>query len=69
MIKVLKEKQISYLQSVPAYINNMLEFLPKYDDSNLNTLRTLDIGGKLSIVMIRNIVLEFCRRRKYSSTN
>ena len=56
VINMLKEKQISYLQSVPAYVNNMLDYLSKYNGSNLSTLRTLDIGGKLINLLILNII-------------
>ncbi|CAF4221603.1 unnamed protein product, partial [Adineta steineri] len=50
MMKLLQEKQITYLQSVPAYVNNMLEFLSKCNYSYLSTLCTLDIGGDASTV-------------------
>ncbi|CAF4177431.1 unnamed protein product, partial [Adineta steineri] len=52
MMKLLQEKQITYLQGVPVYINNMLEFLLKYNYSNLSTLHTLDIGGDASTVQL-----------------
>ncbi|CAF3947469.1 unnamed protein product, partial [Adineta steineri] len=54
MMKLLQEKQITYLQSVPAYVNNMLEFVSKCNYSNLTTLRTLDIGGDASTVQLIN---------------
>jgi arthrofactin-type cyclic lipopeptide synthetase C len=46
ILRILHEKQISYLQSVPAYLNNIDEFLLKYNKSKIFTLRNLDIGGK-----------------------
>ncbi|CAF4162691.1 unnamed protein product, partial [Adineta steineri] len=52
MIKLLNEKRISYLQSVPSYVNNMLEYVEKNNASNLSTLRTLDIGGEKSTVQL-----------------
>ncbi|CAF3797091.1 unnamed protein product, partial [Adineta steineri] len=48
VINVLNKKGISYLQSVPAYVNNMLDYVEKNNASNLSTLRTLDIGGEKS---------------------
>ena len=44
--KVLEKKQVSYMQSVPAYINNLVDFLKGCDCTSFGSLRTLDIGGK-----------------------
>ncbi|CAF1453706.1 unnamed protein product [Adineta ricciae] len=52
VVKILKEKQITYMQSVPAYLNNMCDFLLKNDHPKLETLRTLDIGGDKSTVQL-----------------
>ncbi|CAF1392096.1 unnamed protein product [Adineta steineri] len=52
VINVLNKKAISYLQSVPAYVNNMLEYVEKNNSSSLSTLRTLDIGGEKSTVQL-----------------
>ena len=46
VMKVLHGKQISYMQNVPAYLSNMLEYLQKHNQTSSNTLRTLDVGGK-----------------------
>ncbi len=46
LLRILHEKQVSYMQCVPTYLNNILDFLLKYDSIGLNTLRTIDIGGK-----------------------
>ncbi|CAF3805455.1 unnamed protein product [Adineta steineri] len=52
VINVLSKKGVSYLQSVPAYVNNMLEYVEKNNSSSLSTLRTLDIGGEKSTVQL-----------------
>ena len=46
VVSVLDEKQVSYMQTVPSYLNNMLNISSKPDISQFKTLRTLDIGGK-----------------------
>ena len=46
LINVLKERHISYLQCVPAYIDNMITFLQNCSDFNLTHVHTIDIGGK-----------------------
>ena len=62
VVKLMKEKQISYMQSVPSYLNILLDFLQKQNPSDFGTLRNLDIGGKWFILFIRSILLEFTRR-------
>ncbi|CAF3978115.1 unnamed protein product, partial [Adineta steineri] len=52
VIKLLNGKGVSYLQSVPAYVNNMLEYVEMNNASVLSTLRTLDIGGEKSTVQL-----------------
>ncbi|UJR29564.1 hypothetical protein I4U23_010781 [Adineta vaga] len=52
VVTVLKEKQITYMQSVPAYLSYMCDFLVKNDHPKLETLRTLDIGGDKSTVQL-----------------
>lgn len=44
-MNVMKEKQISYIQSVPAYLNRWLQLFEKEHPKELNKLRNLDIGG------------------------
>lgn len=46
LIKVLNDKQVTYMQSVPTYIENLADFLPQSQTSKLSFLRTLDIGGE-----------------------
>ncbi|CAF4099703.1 unnamed protein product, partial [Adineta steineri] len=48
VVNALNEKEISYLQSVPAYVNNMLEYVKTNNASKLSNLRTLDVGGEKS---------------------
>ncbi|CAF0842950.1 unnamed protein product [Adineta steineri] len=52
MTKTLTEKQVSYLQCVPAYVNILLEFLQSHSIPNLNSLRNVDIGGETSTVQL-----------------
>ncbi|CAF1125206.1 unnamed protein product [Adineta steineri] len=52
MTKMLNGKQISYLQCVPTYANILLEFLQSHSIPNLNSLRTIDIGGEASTVQL-----------------
>ncbi|CAF1585046.1 unnamed protein product, partial [Adineta steineri] len=52
MTKTLNEKQVSYLQCVPAYANALLNFIQGHSVSNLNSLRTVDIGGETSTVQL-----------------
>jgi non-ribosomal peptide synthetase component F len=49
IMQVMEKRQISYLQSVPAYLNNMLEFNKGFSDNNWSSLRNFDIGGKRRI--------------------
>ena len=46
VVAVVKEKQVSYMQSVPAYVGNLLNLLDEKNQNALPALRTLDIGGK-----------------------
>ena len=64
--QLIQSKQISYMQSVPAYLNNMLQFLRENNHSNLSTLRTLDVGGKCLILCVKNILPQICRRHQHS---
>ncbi|CAF4460360.1 unnamed protein product, partial [Adineta steineri] len=59
ILRIVYEKQITYLQSVPAYLNNIDEFVLKYNKSKIFTLRNLDIGGKdfIACVEIFNIYI------------
>ena len=66
VMKVMKEKQISYMQSVPAYLHNLLDFLPKKNPLDFGTLSSLDIGGKQFVLFIRSILLVFSRRDEHS---
>ncbi|CAF1574701.1 unnamed protein product, partial [Adineta steineri] len=52
MTKTLNEKQVSYLQCVPAYANALQEFLQSRNIPNLSSLRTVDIGGETSTVQL-----------------
>jgi non-ribosomal peptide synthetase component E (peptide arylation enzyme) len=46
VLMTLEQKQVSYMQTVPAYLNNMLDVARKDDQSKLNALRMIDIGGE-----------------------
>jgi non-ribosomal peptide synthetase component E (peptide arylation enzyme) len=46
VLMTLEQKQVSYMQTVPAYLNNMLDVARKDDHSKLNALRIIDIGGE-----------------------
>jgi hypothetical protein len=61
VLTVLNEKQVSYMQSVPTYLNNMLDISAKHDSSKLKTLRTIDLGGKLYLILLQNFQPVFCR--------
>jgi hypothetical protein len=61
LLMVLYEKQVSYMQTVPAYLNNMLDVLPKHDRSKFKTLRTIDLGGKWFIIALRSCQHMSCR--------
>jgi hypothetical protein len=63
VLTVLNEKQISYMQSVPAYLSNMCDFLLKNDFQKLVTLRNIDIGGKMFAIAIINCQFMSFRRR------
>ncbi|CAF3799439.1 unnamed protein product [Adineta steineri] len=52
MTKTLNEKQVSYLQCVPTYVNILLEFLQSHSISNLSSLRSVDIGGETSTIQL-----------------
>ncbi|CAF4341621.1 unnamed protein product, partial [Adineta steineri] len=52
MTKTLTEKQVSYLQCVPAYVSILLEFLQSHNIPNLSSLRNVDIGGETSTVQL-----------------
>jgi hypothetical protein len=43
---VLRDKQVSYMQSVPAHLSSIIDFLLEQNCPMLNTLRTIDVGGK-----------------------
>ena len=62
VIKLMKTKQISYVQSVPAYLNNLFDCVRKQNSSDFMTLRNVDIGGKRFILFIRSTLLAFSRR-------
>ena len=46
LIKIIQQKQVSYMQSVPSYVDNLIDFLSHYNTPTLESLRTLDMGGK-----------------------
>jgi acyl-CoA synthetase (AMP-forming)/AMP-acid ligase II/acyl carrier protein len=48
--KVLQEKQVSYMQSAPAYVSSMLEFLSKYNHPKFSTFRTLNIRSTMMFI-------------------
>ncbi|CAF1464388.1 unnamed protein product, partial [Adineta steineri] len=50
--KMLNEKQVSYLQCVPAYVNILLEFLQSHSIPSFGNLRNVDIGGEASTVQL-----------------
>ncbi|CAF4040459.1 unnamed protein product [Adineta steineri] len=52
VLTVLDEKQVSYMQSVPTYINHMFDVSLQNDRSKFKALRTIDIGGDVSTVQL-----------------
>ena len=54
VLMILHEKQVSYMQTVPAYLDNMLNVLLQHDCSKFKLLRTIDIGGKWFVISIEN---------------
>ena len=46
VLKILNEKEVTYLQSVPSYTHSLINFLRNEDSPKLNKLRTLDLGGE-----------------------
>ncbi|CAF0940774.1 unnamed protein product [Adineta ricciae] len=60
VVTVVKGKQVSYMQSVPAYVGNLLNLLEQKNQNALPALRTLDIGGDNSTIQfmqkLRNCV-------------
>jgi non-ribosomal peptide synthetase component E (peptide arylation enzyme) len=54
LFTMLSEKQVSYMQSVPAYLSNILDFFLKQNCGKLNALRTIDVGGKRFAYVFRN---------------
>lgn len=59
VLKVIQTKQISYMQTVPAYIESMFDSIQTPDTRNLDTLRTLDIGGKHILYIVAELVRLF----------
>lgn len=59
VLKVIQTKQISYMQTVPAYIESMFDSIQTPDSRNLDTLRTLDIGGKHILYIVAELVRLF----------
>lgn len=59
VLKVIQTKQISYMQTVPAYIESMFDSIQTPDIRNLDTLRTLDIGGKHILYIVAELVRLF----------
>lgn len=53
VVEVLYEKQITYLQSVPTYVNYLVDFLLTYHLKGTLKLRTLDIGGKNIVILAK----------------
>ncbi|CAF1537200.1 unnamed protein product [Adineta ricciae] len=47
---VLQQKQVSYMQTAPEYLNYMLEFLLKYDCLKFNTLRKINIRNNINTI-------------------
>ncbi|CAF1570583.1 unnamed protein product, partial [Adineta steineri] len=50
--KTINQKQVSYLQCVPTYVNILLKFLQSRSIANLSSLRNVDIGGEASTVQL-----------------
>lgn len=46
LLKIINEKQITYMQTVPAYLNMMVNFFVEHKLPRLGRLRSLDIGGE-----------------------
>ncbi|CAF4908301.1 unnamed protein product, partial [Rotaria sp. Silwood1] len=40
------------MQAVPAFLNNLVDFLPNQNSTNFSTLRNLDIGGEITTVKL-----------------
>ena len=45
LLEVLREKQVSYMQSVPAYLTDVINFLLQQNHPKINSLRIIDVGG------------------------
>jgi hypothetical protein len=56
LFTVLCEKQVSYMQTVPAYLNDVVDFMLKRNYCSPNTLRTIDVGGKNVACMFENSI-------------
>lgn len=46
VLKLIEDKQITYMQSVPAYLTMMIDFFVKHNLPRLSRLRSMDIGGE-----------------------
>ena len=42
----LIQKQVTYIQIVPAFVKILIDYLQDRNISTLKTIRTIDIGGK-----------------------
>jgi non-ribosomal peptide synthetase component E (peptide arylation enzyme) len=62
VLMTVQQKQVSYMQTVPAYLNNMLDIFLKFGRSKLNALRTIDIGGECFVLQLQKCCCMFCRR-------
>jgi non-ribosomal peptide synthetase component E (peptide arylation enzyme) len=61
LLNVISEKQVSYMQSIPSYLNNLLDILSKENCSKIQTLRTIDIGGMKISLRFQKFKCLFCR--------
>jgi hypothetical protein len=52
VLTTLNKKQISYMQTVPVYLDNLCVFLQNTSSRRFDTLRTLDIGGKIVVLVV-----------------
>ncbi|CAF1547888.1 unnamed protein product, partial [Adineta ricciae] len=52
VLTVAQKKQVSYMQTVPAYLASMMDIMLEQGFGNLEYLKTLDIGGDASSVQL-----------------
>jgi len=62
LVKLLIEKNVSFLMSVPSFLNNVIDYLVQAHIPNFKYLTTFDLGGKILVIAIRvNLQYYYCR--------